>query len=352
MAENDKLTKKMTKNCFWYHFFKILCVVPAFWCFYRRVKVVGLKNIPQKGPYFFALTHQNSLMDALAVVSTQMQQPVFVARADIFQKKTVADIFHFLRILPIFRKRDKGKLVDNNEEVYHILTEVLKRKGVTGIMPEGAAKDGRTLLPLQKGIFRVSMKAQEEICVENQNYEVKIVPVGLNWEDTTKFYKNITVVYGKPMNCKDYYALYQEDNAKAFNQMQTELTQRMYDTIDDKHFPAEQRYKGVVCHLSTIILFPFAAVGIIIGGLPLLLAIKLQNITKDPQFRLSVSFVVLLLCRTLIHFSVLAATIVLSIVFLSNPIFIILICFVMLLLLLISEKCMYEFRSRVLDLLK
>lgn len=342
----------MTKNSFWYNFFKIFCIVPTFWSFYRRVRTVGLKNIPKKGPYFFALTHQNSLMDALAVVGTQIQQPVFVARADIFKGKTIVEIFHFLRILPIFRKRDKGKLVDNNEDIYRILIEVLKHKGVTAIMPEGTAKDDRTLLPLQKGIFRIAMKAQKEIFAENKSDEIKIVPVGLNWEDAAKFYKNITVVYGEPMNCKDYYALYQEDNAKAFNQMQTELTQRMYKAIDDKYFPKERQHKSIVYHLSTILLFPFATFGAAIGGLPLLLAIKLQNIIKDPQFRLSISFVVLLLCRTLIHFSLLTATVVLSIVFLSNPIFIVLIGFAMLLLLLISEKCMYEFRSRILGLRK
>ena len=59
--------------------------------FYRKVIVLGRDNINPDHHIIFAPNHQNALMDALAVLFTQKKQLVFLARADIFKKKTIAD---------------------------------------------------------------------------------------------------------------------------------------------------------------------------------------------------------------------------------------------------------------------
>ena len=89
--------------------YALLKSAAGFWhnnVFYRKVIVLGRENINPDDPLIFAPNHQNALMDALAVLFTHKGQPVFLARADIFKRKTIAAILYFLKILPVYRIRE------------------------------------------------------------------------------------------------------------------------------------------------------------------------------------------------------------------------------------------------------
>ena len=90
--------------------YALLKRVAGFWhnnIFYRKIIVVGRENINPDEHLIFAPNHQNALMDALAVLFTHKGQPIFLARADIFKKKTVASLLYFMKILPVYRIRDE-----------------------------------------------------------------------------------------------------------------------------------------------------------------------------------------------------------------------------------------------------
>ena len=112
---SNNLEQKLSKRSLGYSFVRNIIVRPTFYLFYRRVSVFGAKNVPDRGPVIFTPNHQNALMDALAILCTKDRQPLFVARADIFQSQPIISILHFLRMLPIFRKRDGGSSSDNNQ---------------------------------------------------------------------------------------------------------------------------------------------------------------------------------------------------------------------------------------------
>ena len=57
---------------------------------------VGEANIPQDGAIIFSPNHTNTLMDALVVLTYNCQPKVFVARADIFRHRKLAQILPFL----------------------------------------------------------------------------------------------------------------------------------------------------------------------------------------------------------------------------------------------------------------
>ncbi|MDR2908119.1 MAG: 1-acyl-sn-glycerol-3-phosphate acyltransferase [Bacteroidales bacterium] len=236
------LTEKLSKNSWGYALCRFLWTKPNHTRYYRHIRIIGKENIPPKGPLIYAANHQNALMDALAILCTQKHQAVFVARADIFKKPQVAKILNFLRILPIYRKRDGGNSVDNNQETFEIVDQVLRSGMVHGILPEGIFNPRKRLSTLQKGVFRTALKAQE---FYGEKGGVQIVPVGLNWQNPRGFFKDITVVYGKPIAVSEFFPLYQENPAKAYLQMQDKLTDEMrrlmidiqnethYDTIEN-----------------------------------------------------------------------------------------------------------------------
>ncbi|MCK5169159.1 MAG: 1-acyl-sn-glycerol-3-phosphate acyltransferase, partial [Bacteroidales bacterium] len=68
-----------------------------------RITSYNYEKVPTDEILIYAINHQNALMDALAILATSDTEPVFLARADIFKKRTVAKILTFLKILPIYR---------------------------------------------------------------------------------------------------------------------------------------------------------------------------------------------------------------------------------------------------------
>lgn len=182
--------------------------------FYRQLHVTGLENIPDQGPLIFAPNHQNALMDALAIVCTVKRQPVFLARSDIFKKPMQAAALRFLRILPVFRMRDGYGTLKENDEVFDRVTEVLLNDGAIGIMPEGNHGDKKMLRPLKKGILRIAFQAEES---SDFNLNLKIVPVGLEFDNYTSFRSSLFVNFGKPFDFKHIFDEYKENQTVAMN---------------------------------------------------------------------------------------------------------------------------------------
>ena len=238
------LEQKLCRRSWGYIFVRDVLVRPALHLFYRKIDIIGAKDVPDSGPVIFAPNHQNALMDALAILCTKDRQPVFVARADIFQKPLIIAILNFLRILPIYRKRDGGNSSDNNQETFDLILKVLHSEHAVGIMPEGTHNKIKRLRTLQKGIFRLAMQAQEAF---GNSPMVKIVPVGLEYTNTNKFRSNVTVKYGKAIEMSDFYDLYVENHARAFKQMQDTLSEKMregmIDIANDRHYNEIERLR-------------------------------------------------------------------------------------------------------------
>ena len=234
------LEQKLSKRSLGYAFVRNFFVSPAFHFYYRKVDVIGAKDVPDTGPVIFTPNHQNALMDALAILCTKNRQPVFVARADIFQKPLIIAILHFLRILPIFRKRDGGNSSDNNQETFDMIPKVLHSRQAVGIMPEGVHNERKRLGMLQKGIFRLAMQAQAEY---GNRPMIKIIPVGIDYTSANKFQSDVMIRYGEAIELSDFYDLYAENPARAFRQLQDALSEKMKEGMI--HITNDQYYSEI-----------------------------------------------------------------------------------------------------------
>src|SRR4030043_1885379 len=77
--------------------------------YFRKVESVNNSNLPRKMPVILAPNHQNALMDALAFCYDTELQPVFLARADIFRKKTIIAFLTDINIMPVFQIRSEDR---------------------------------------------------------------------------------------------------------------------------------------------------------------------------------------------------------------------------------------------------
>jgi len=217
-----------------------------FFHYYGKVEVRGKENIPRHQPVIFAPNHQNALMDALIVLFSAPGDVVFLARADIFNKKFLAFLLNSLKILPVFRQRDGTAELGKNADIFDISVNVLKNRHYLCVMPEGSHGDQRKLRTIVKGIFRIAFQAQEEAGSEPF---VKIVPVGLDFGDYVKQNTSLFINYGKPIEVSEYWEQYKENSARAMNAMKSKLAEElsplMIDIQNEEHYEAIYILKGI-----------------------------------------------------------------------------------------------------------
>jgi 1-acyl-sn-glycerol-3-phosphate acyltransferase len=223
--------------------YALLNTVAGFWhnnVFYRKVIVIGRENINPEHHLIFAPNHQNALMDALAVLFTNSGYNVFLARADIFKKKTVAAILYFLKILPVYRIRDGFSSLKGNDDIFIKTIDVLKNRNGLVILPEGDHAGFRRLRQLKKGICRVAFQSEE---ATGFNLNIKIIPVGLEYSNYTRYRQVLTVAYGKPIEVSEFYELYKESPERALNELRSKLSAEMKNNM--VHIDSEEDYEAI-----------------------------------------------------------------------------------------------------------
>lgn len=233
--------------------------------FYSEYIVIGKENIPTKGPVIFAPNHLNALMDALAVLSitSNRYSTVFLARSDMFKKKTVARFLYFAKIMPAFRIRDGIENLGKNAEIFDRCVEVLETNNAMGIMPEGNQELERKIRPLVKGIFRVAFSAQQKA---GNSKSINIIPVGIDMGSLTKSGKHIIINVGKPIDVANYLDEYNMNPVAATNKIRDDLKRNL---------------ENLTLHLDTDNYYETFETVTAIANIPVLNALKLSDNTVN-----------------------------------------------------------------------
>ena len=229
-------SEELQKWSLWYSFlrFYVKCV---FRLYYKEIIVLGRENIPTTEPVIFSVNHQNALMDAIAVVCTVPQQPVFLARADLFRRPLPRKLLAFLKIMPAYRLRDGYNNLSKNEECFAKAVTTLRERKALCLMPEGNHGNKRRLRPLSKGICRIAFRAQAE---KGNVPFVKIVPVGLDYSHYERFRARLIIRYGLPIDVSMYFPAYECNHAKAYkdlgDRLRTEMKRLMLHVESGAHY--------------------------------------------------------------------------------------------------------------------
>ncbi len=215
--------------------------------FYGKICIEGKENIPEdkNKAVIYAPNHQNALMDALLMLYLQPGSTVFLARADIFKKKKIAKILHFLKMLPIYRIRDGRDELDKNFDIFNQSVDVLRDGIPLCLMPEGKQSFRRSLLPLVKGMFRIAFQAQQEI----QDKDVVIIPTGIDYTDYINSGADVVIRLGKPIEVKSYLPVYEESQPKGLNALRDDVSAAMAPLIQNIR---SEKYYQEFYGLSTI----------------------------------------------------------------------------------------------------
>ena len=205
-----------------------LYVFIASYLYFRKLKVIGRKHIPLKGPLIFAINHQNALLDALLLSVISWRNPHFLTRADVFNNKYVDKFLRGLKMLPIYRIRDGYDSIKMNEAIFEATKDILLNGGVVGIFPEGSHSLKYMVRPLKKGIARIAFLAED---AAGFNLDLKIVPIGIQYESHFLPQGRTLISFGKSISVADYKNSYSQNPNLGIEQLINDLRNRLRSLI-------------------------------------------------------------------------------------------------------------------------
>lgn len=197
--------------------------------FFRKRATV---NAPKKfkDQSINVVNHASAFMDPWVIA--RMQNPIvfFMTRGDIF-KPALKPILWAAHLLPIFRRAEDGAdSQKKNEAVFKKVYEILDSKRSIMIFGEGYTDDVfvRSLKPIKKGPARMAFGKME---IENWDMDLKIVASGINYADPNEFRSDVLVANSDPIYVKDYKTLYEENPAKAINQLTLDIEKALQEQL-------------------------------------------------------------------------------------------------------------------------
>ncbi|MFD2550424.1 1-acyl-sn-glycerol-3-phosphate acyltransferase [Bizionia sediminis] len=170
--------------------------------YYKRVRVAFKTPLSSNEAILFVANHNNALMDALLIAVHSGRFSYFLTRASVFQKPMIRAILSSLNMLPVYRVRDGWTTITNNKQVFFECSKILGRGDTVVIFPEGNHHINRTVRPVSKGFTRVVW----ETLKHNPNCNLKIVPIGLNYEQATDCANSVFINFGTAIKAQAYTA--------------------------------------------------------------------------------------------------------------------------------------------------
>ena len=200
--------------------------------FYCRDIAVNKKEfLKTNGPLLLAANHPNSFLDAI-ILCTLFDKPVYsLARGDAFKNKTAGSILYKLKMLPVYRVSEGVENLDENYKTFDACKKIFKQNGIVLIFSEGRCINEWHLRPLKKGTARLAISSWED------GIDLKVLPVGINYNSFKKTGKNVKLFFGEPIteNTIDYKDSHGK-SIKAFNdKLEEQLKSFVFEIgADDK----------------------------------------------------------------------------------------------------------------------
>lgn len=190
----------------WYHTIRIYVSIGLFFL-HKKIKVSGVENIPKKGAVIFIGNHQNALIDALLIPTTNKRITHFLARASAFKNGVANYLLRTVNMIPVYRIRDGVNTMEKNYPVFEQCVELLYQGKALEIFAEGEHHLKRKILPLKKGFARIILSTLQKY----PGTQITIVPVGLNYDSHLNFPSSASIIYGKPILANSFFDIENPD---------------------------------------------------------------------------------------------------------------------------------------------
>jgi len=201
--------------------------------FFRRLEVRHRERLRLPGPLMLCSNHPNTLMDPL-VTAVQRHEPIaFLAKSTFFKNPILGAIMRSGNCIPIYRRQDAAgggdatsarQLAASNEASFGRCYDYLERGGTVMIFPEGTSVSERRLRPLKTGAARIALGTEAR---HDFKLGLKLVCIGTNYFDPSKFRSDVLLNVAPPIVIADYAARYHQDPEAAADELTEEIRRRL-----------------------------------------------------------------------------------------------------------------------------
>lgn len=228
----------MRKNIPWYLTVRTIVKITLFFL-YTKIEVKGKKNIPKNKPVLLVPNHQNSFIDAVLITVNYTSLVYYLTRARAFTPGLMDKTLRSLNMLPVYRVRDGMSSLKKNEAIFQLCLDYLKKGSSILIFPEANHDLKRRVRPLSKGFTRIAFDAE----VKNDwNFDMHVLPVGINYSDHRHTRNKISIVYGDAIPVKEYEEKYIENEHQAALDLKNRVSRAMKKLI--MHVPNLKHYNA------------------------------------------------------------------------------------------------------------
>lgn len=188
--------------------------------YYSRIYVTRGELVPGSGPVLFVANHANSLLDAVMVGRTARRPVHFLAKAPLFTIPVFGPALHALGMVPAYRASDDPSKLSKNLDSISQTAACLGKGEAVGIFPEGKSHDATAIEQVRTGAARIASEA-----IKGGAEDLKVLPVGINYERKERFRSIVWVNVGPPIPAKLW--LNGGDERKAVRELTGEIEKRL-----------------------------------------------------------------------------------------------------------------------------
>lgn len=216
--------------------------------YFRRIEVRNAERVPRTGPVLIVANHPAGLTDAV-VLATQLERHVhFLAMSPLFRPWIRGVLMRAIGALPVYRQRDDPSQMHLNDDTFKACHELFDRGGVVLIFPEGHSDEVRRVLQLKTGAARLAIGQSQR---GGPAGPLTLVPVGLYFEDRTRFRSEIILSIGEPIPLEPHVARAASEPREAVQAL-TQLIQARIESLIQ--VIPEREMEGLVLELEKLYL--------------------------------------------------------------------------------------------------
>lgn len=210
-----------------YRFLRILLRIGMFF-YYRRLTFIGRENLQFKSPKVLIANHPNTIMDAWIVGAASKEPVYFMAKGTFFNTPLKRSFLRALGLIPINRASDEKTSGVSNEDSFEQCYRLLEEGKNLVIFPEGSSYAERVLRKLKSGTARIVLQTEER---NNCELGIKVIPIGINYQQADKFRSAVKVRIGKPIDPRPFVEEFKEDRLKAARKLTDFFRQSLMEVL-------------------------------------------------------------------------------------------------------------------------
>ena len=130
--------------------------------FFNQISIQNKHIVPATGPIIFVANHPNFFMNPLIIGPYCPRKLYFFAKITLFNSRLKKRILTRLNLVPVYRKIDSEKNMEENINSFNKRYEILENSGAFLIFPEGVSIGKRVLEKIKTGAARIGLEAESK----------------------------------------------------------------------------------------------------------------------------------------------------------------------------------------------